>query len=106
MIGQRPPVLYPMEAYGPASLPGKSPPRPATGEWIGCFGLTDPDPGSDPGRMTTRARTADGGSRLTGSKMWLSNSPIADVFVVWAKTADEVIRGFILEKDMPRLSAP
>ncbi|MCL4761807.1 MAG: acyl-CoA dehydrogenase family protein, partial [Burkholderiales bacterium] len=75
-------------------------------EWIGCFGLTEPNHGSDPGSMITRARSADGGWRLTGSKMWISNSPIADVFVVWAKDDGGVIRGFILEKGMKGLTAP
>ena len=78
----------------------------STGEWIGCFGLTEPDHGSDPGGMVTRAKAVDGGYRLTGSKMWISNSPLADVFIVWAKTEDDVIRGFILEKGMEGLSAP
>jgi len=81
-------------------------PKLATGEWIGCFGLTEPNHGSDPGSMITRAHAAHGGYRLVGSKMWISNSPIADVFVVWAKTDDGVIRGFILEKGMKGLSAP
>ena len=78
------------------------------GEWIGCFGLTEPDSGSDPGSMTTRAEKVDGGYRLTGSKMWISNAPIADVFVVWAKSAahDGAIRGFVLEKGLKGLSAP
>ncbi|MCH1611459.1 MAG: acyl-CoA dehydrogenase [Luminiphilus sp.] len=99
-------VMYPIHAYGTEEQREKYLPKLATGEWIGCFGLTEPDHGSDPGGMVTRARAVDGGYRLTGSKMWISNSPLADVFVVWAKTEDDVIRGFILEKGMEGLSAP
>ena len=99
-------VMYPIHAYGTEEQREKFLPKLATGEWIGCFGLTEPDHGSDPGGMVTRARAVDGGYRLTGSKMWISNSPLADVFVVWAKTEDDVIRGFILEKGMEGLSAP
>lgn len=99
-------VMYPIYAYGNDAQREKYLPKLATGEWIGCFGLTEPDHGSDPGGMVTRARTTEGGYRLTGAKMWISNSPIADVFVVWAKTDDGVIRGFILEKGMDGLSAP
>jgi glutaryl-CoA dehydrogenase len=99
-------VMYPIYAYGDETQREKYLPRLATGEWIGCFALTEPDHGSDPGGMTTRARKADGGYRLSGNKMWITNSPIADVFVVWAKTDDEDIRGFILEKGMQGLSAP
>jgi len=99
-------VMYPIHAYGTDAQREKYLPKLATGEWIGCFGLTEPDHGSDPGGMVTRARTVDGGYKLTGAKMWISNSPIADVFVVWAKTDDDVIRGFILEKGMAGLSAP
>jgi len=99
-------VMYPIYAYGNEAQREKYLPKLATGEWIGCFGLTEPDHGSDPGGMLTRAKTVDGGYRLTGNKMWISNSPIADVFVVWAKTDDGVIRGFILEKGMEGLSAP
>ncbi len=99
-------VMYPIYAYGNDAQREKYLPKLATGEWIGCFGLTEPDHGSDPGSMVTRARKADGGYRLSGAKMWISNSPIADVFVVWAKTDDDVIRGFILEKGMAGLSAP
>jgi glutaryl-CoA dehydrogenase len=99
-------VMYPIFAYGNDTQREKCLPKLATGEWIGCFGLTEPDHGSDPGGMITRARTTDGGYRLTGAKMWISNSPIADVFVVWAKTDDDIIRGFILDKGMPGLSAP
>ena len=99
-------VMYPIFTYGNDAQREKYLPKLATGEWIGCFGLTEPDHGSDPGGMITRARTTDGGYRLTGAKMWISNSPIADVFVVWAKTDDDIIRGFILDKGMPGLSAP
>jgi glutaryl-CoA dehydrogenase len=99
-------VMYPIYAYGSEAQREKYLPRLATGEWIGCFGLTEPDHGSDPGSMVTRARSVDGGYRLTGAKMWITNSPVADVFVVWAKTDDGKIRGFILEKGMAGLSAP
>ncbi|MBU3069371.1 acyl-CoA dehydrogenase [Aestuariicella sp. G3-2] len=99
-------VMYPIYAYGTEAQREKYLPKLASGEYIGCFGLTEPDHGSDPGSMVTRARSVDGGYQLTGAKMWISNSPIADVFVVWAKTDDNVIRGFILEKGMPGLSAP
>jgi glutaryl-CoA dehydrogenase len=99
-------VMYPIYAYGSEAQRRNYLPRLATGELIGCFGLTEPDHGSDPGSMVTRARAASGGYRLSGAKMWISNSPIADVFIVWAKTDDGVIRGFILEKNMKGLSAP
>jgi len=99
-------VMFPIHAYGSEQQRRKYLPKLATGEWIGCFGLTEPNHGSDPGSMATRAHAANGGYRLTGTKMWISNSPIADVFVVWAKTDDGVIRGFILEKGMKGLSAP
>jgi glutaryl-CoA dehydrogenase len=99
-------VMYPIHAYGSEAQREKYLPRLATGEWIGCFGLTEPDHGSDPGSMITRARSVDGGYRLSGAKMWITNSPIADVFVVWAKTDDGKIRGFILEQGMAGLSAP
>lgn len=99
-------VMYPIYAYGTEAQREKYLPKLATGEWIGCFGLTEPDHGSDPGGMTTRARSVDGGYRVSGAKMWISNSPIADVFIVWAKTDDDVIRGFVLEKGMEGLSAP
>lgn len=99
-------VMYPIYAYGNDAQREKYLPKLATGEWIGCFGLTEPDHGSDPGGMITRARSTEGGYRLTGAKMWISNSPIADVFVVWAKTDDGAIRGFVLEKGMEGLSAP
>ncbi|MCW8861554.1 MAG: acyl-CoA dehydrogenase [Rhodospirillales bacterium] len=98
-------VMYPIYAYGSEEQRKKYLPKLATGEWVGCFGLTEPDHGSDPGGMKTRATKVQGGYVLTGSKMWISNSPIADVFVVWAKL-DGVIRGFILEKGMKGLSAP
>ncbi len=100
-------VMHPIHAYGSEAQRRKYLPRLATGELVGCFGLTEPDHGSDPGGMTTRARKVDGGYVLTGAKMWITNSPIADVFVVWAKTEPEgEIRGFILEKGMKGLSAP
>ena len=99
-------VMFPIYTYGSEAQRRKYLPKLATGEWIGCFGLTEPDHGSDPGSMVTRARSADGGYRLSGAKMWISNSPIADVFVVWAKDDGGVIRGFILEKGMQGLSAP
>lgn len=99
-------VMYPIYAYGTEAQREKYLPKLATGEWIGCFGLTEPDHGSDPGGMTTRARSVDGGYRVSGAKMWISNSPIADVFIVWAKTDNNVIRGFVLEKGMEGLSAP
>ena len=98
-------VMYPIHAYGSEEQRRKYLPKLASGEWVGCFGLTEPDAGSDPGSMTTRAEKIDGGYRLTGAKMWISNSPIADVFVVWAKL-DGVIRGFVLEKGLKGLSAP
>ncbi len=98
-------VMHPIFAYGSEAQRRKYLPRLATGEWIGCFGLTEPDHGSDPGGMRTRAERIDGGFRLTGNKMWISNAPVADVFIVWGKL-DGVIRGFILEKGMKGLSAP
>jgi len=99
-------VMHPIYAYGSEEQRKKYLPKLATGEWVGCFGLTEPDHGSDPGGMKTRARKADGGFTLSGSKMWITNSPIADVFVVWGKDDEGVIRGFILEKGMKGLSAP
>ncbi|HEY5597528.1 MAG TPA: acyl-CoA dehydrogenase, partial [Kiloniellales bacterium] len=99
-------VMHPIHAYGTEEQRRRFLPGLAKGELVGCFGLTEPDAGSDPGGMTTRARKAKGGYRLKGAKMWITNSPIADVFVVWAKTEDGVIRGFILEKGMKGLSAP
>jgi glutaryl-CoA dehydrogenase len=98
-------VMYPIHAYGTEEQRKKYLPKLATGESIGCFGLTEPNHGSDPGSMETRAKKVDGGYILQGSKMWITNSPIADVFVVWAKLDGE-IRGFILEKGMKGLSAP
>ncbi|MBB3062262.1 acyl-CoA dehydrogenase [Microbulbifer rhizosphaerae] len=99
-------VMYPISAYGSEEQKEKYLPKLATGEWVGCFGLTEPDAGSDPGGMKTRAKKVDGGYRLTGSKMWITNSPIADVFVVWGKDDEGEIRGFILDKGMEGLSAP
>ncbi|MGE5339421.1 MAG: acyl-CoA dehydrogenase [Gemmatimonadota bacterium] len=99
-------VMLPIYEFGTEALRRKYLPRLASGEWIGCFGLTEPNHGSDPGNMASRAKKADGGYRLTGSKMWISNSPIADVFVVWAKNDAGVIRGFVLEKGMKGLTAP
>ncbi len=99
-------VMFPIYTYGSEAQRRKYLPKLATGEWIGCFGLTEPNHGSDPGSMVTRARSESGGYKLSGAKMWISNSPIADVFVVWAKTDDGVIRGFILDKGMKGLSAP
>jgi glutaryl-CoA dehydrogenase len=99
-------VMYPIYAYGTQEQRERYLPPLARGELIGCFGLTEPDAGSDPGSMTSRARRAPGGYRLSGAKNWITNSPIADVFIVWAKDDDAAIRGFILEKDMPGLSAP
>ncbi|MCC3304757.1 acyl-CoA dehydrogenase [Sneathiella sp. HT1-7] len=99
-------VMHPINAYGTEEQKQKYLPKLATGEWIGCFGLTEPDHGSDPGSMVTRAKSVDGGYHLNGAKMWITNAPVADVFVVWAKTDDGVIRGFVLEKGMEGLSAP
>ena len=101
-------VMYPIYAYGSEEQRKKYLPKLGSGEWVGCFGLTEPDAGSDPGGMKTRAEKVADGYKLTGSKMWISNSPIADVFVIWAKSAahDNQIRGFILEKGMKGLSAP
>ena len=101
-------VMYPIHAYGSEAQRKKYLPKLASGEWIGCFGLTEPDAGSDPGGMKTKAEKTASGYRLNGAKMWISNAPIADVFVVWAKSAahDNEIRGFVLEKGMKGLSAP
>jgi glutaryl-CoA dehydrogenase len=101
-------VMYPIYAYGDENQRKKYLPKLATGEWVGCFGLTEPDAGSDPAGMKTRAEKFSGGYRLTGTKTWISNAPIADVFVVWAKSAahDNQIRGFVLEKGLKGLSAP
>jgi len=98
--------MLPIHAFGSEAQRQRYLPRLARGEWIGAFGLTEPDHGSDPGSMTTRAHRASGGYRLVGAKTWISNAPIADVFVVWAKTDDGVIRGFVLEKGTKGLSAP
>ena len=99
-------VMHPIHAYGNEAQRAKHLPRLATGEIIGCFGLTEPDAGSDPGSMKTRARKVDGGYLLSGTKTWISNAPVADVFVVWARNDDDVIRGFILERGMKGLSTP
>jgi glutaryl-CoA dehydrogenase len=103
-------VMYPIHAYGSEAQRKKYLPKLASGEWIGCFGLTEPDAGSDPGGMKTRAEKTTNGYKLSGSKMWISNAPIADVFVVWAKlkgdNGKDEIRGFVLEKGMKGLSAP
>ncbi len=99
-------VMYPIHSYGSEQQREKYLPKLASGEHIGCFGLTEPDHGSDPGSMITNAKKTADGYLLNGAKMWISNSPIADIFVVWAKTEDEVIRGFILERGMDGLSAP
>ncbi|MCW6533002.1 acyl-CoA dehydrogenase [Sphingomonas sp. MMSM20] len=101
-------VMYPIYAYGSEEQKRKYLPKLASGEWIGCFGLTEPDAGSDPGGMKTRAVKTDGGYRISGSKTWISNAPIADVFVIWAKSDAHGggIRGFVLEKGMKGLSAP
>ncbi|MBL8306056.1 MAG: acyl-CoA dehydrogenase [Rubrivivax sp.] len=107
-------VMHPIHAYGSEAQRQKYLPKLATGEWVGCFGLTEPNHGSDPASMITRAKPVDGGYLLSGAKMWITNSPIADVFVVWAKLEDsdgkvggqESIRGFILDKGMKGLSAP
>ncbi|MDB5719447.1 MAG: acyl-CoA dehydrogenase, partial [Alphaproteobacteria bacterium] len=101
-------VMYPIYAYGSEEQRHKYLPKLARGEWVGCFGLTEPDAGSDPGSMRTRAEKIDGGYCVTGTKMWITNAPIADVFVVWAKSDSHggAIRGFVLEKGMKGLSAP
>ncbi len=99
-------VMVPIHDFGSEAQKQKYLPKLASGEWIGCFGLTEPDHGSDPGSMVTRARSVPGGFELTGAKMWITNSPVADVFVVWAKNDAGKIRGFILEKGWKGLSAP
>jgi glutaryl-CoA dehydrogenase len=99
-------VMLPIHEFASSDTKKKYLPRLATGEWIGCFGLTEPNHGSDPGSMQTRAKKVQGGYSLSGAKTWISNSPIADVFVVWAKDEDGQIRGFVLEKGMKGLSAP
>ncbi|HYK16337.1 MAG TPA: acyl-CoA dehydrogenase [Burkholderiales bacterium] len=99
-------VMYPLFAFGSDAQKEKYLPRLASGEWIGCFGLTEPNHGSDPGGMLTRASKADGGFILNGSKMWITNAPIADVFMVWAKNDEGMIQGFVLERGMKGLSTP
>ena len=99
-------VMHPINTFGSEEQKQKYLPKLASGEYIGCFGLTEPDYGSDPGGMITRAKSVDGGYSLTGAKNWISNSPIADVFIVWAKDESGTIRGFILDKGMKGLSAP
>lgn len=99
-------VAYPIAAYGTEEQRQKYLPGLIAGEKVGCFGLTEPDSGSDPGSMATRAKKTDGGYVLSGTKTWISNSPVADVFVIWAKTEDDVIRGFVLDKGTKGLSAP
>ncbi|WP_456300221.1 acyl-CoA dehydrogenase [Roseomonas populi] len=99
-------VMYPIWAFGSEAQKDKFLPKLRTGEFVGCFGLTEPDAGSDPNSMRTRAKKVDGGYLVSGSKTWISNSPIADVFVVWAKDDEGVLRGFILEKGMKGLTAP
>jgi glutaryl-CoA dehydrogenase len=98
-------VMYPIHAYGNEEQRQRYLPKLATGEWVGCFGLTEPDHGSDPGSMVTRAVAVDGGYRLNGAKMWITNSPIADLAVVWAKL-DGVIRGFVVERGFAGFSTP
>ena len=99
-------VMVPINEFGTEAQKLKYLPKLATGEWVGCFGLTEPDHGSDPGSMVTRAKKVPGGYSLTGAKMWITNSPFADVFVVWAKDDEGAIRGFILDKGAKGLSAP
>jgi len=99
-------VMVPINEFGSEETKRKYLPKLASGEWIGCFGLTEPNHGSDPGSMITRAKSVDGGYLLSGAKMWITNSPIADVFVVWAKNDAGKIRGFVLDKGMKGLSAP
>ncbi len=99
-------VMHPIHAYGTEEQRRKYLPKLASGEWVGCFGLTEPDHGSDPSSMVTRAKKVDGGYRVSGAKNWITNSPIADVAVVWAKTDDGVIRGFILERGMDGFETP
>ena len=99
-------VMHPIYAYGNEEQRKKYLPKLASGEWVGCFGLTEPDHGSDPGSMVTRAKKVDGGYRISGAKNWITNSPIADVAVVWAKTEDGVIRGFVLERGMEGFDTP
>jgi len=99
-------VMYPIHAFGADAQKDKYLPKLASGEWVGCFGLTEPNHGSDPSGMVTRARRDGTGYRLSGAKMWITNAPIADIFLVWAKDDEGTIRGFLLEKGMPGLTAP
>lgn len=99
-------VMHPIYAYGTEAQREKYLPKLASGEWVGCFGLTEPDHGSDPGSMVTRAKKVDGGYVLNGAKMWITNAPIADLAVVWAKTEDDVIRGFVVERAFKGFSTP
>lgn len=99
-------VMHPINTFGSEAQKEKFLPKLASGEWVGCFGLTEPNHGSDPGSMITKAKKVDGGYLVNGAKMWITNAPIADVFIVWAKDDEGVIRGFILEKGMKGLSAP
>ncbi|MEL6426349.1 MAG: acyl-CoA dehydrogenase family protein, partial [Pseudomonadota bacterium] len=101
-------VMHPIFAYGTDAQRAKYLPRLASGTWVGCFGLTEPDHGSDPGGMVTRARPVDGGYLISGAKNWITNSPIADIFIIWAKSEAHggKIKGFVLEKGMKGLSAP
>jgi len=99
-------VMFPIHAYGSEEQREKFLPKLATGEYVGCFGLTEPNAGSDPSGMQTRARSVTGGYQISGAKMWITNSPIADVLVVWAKCDDGIVRGFILERGMKGLSTP
>jgi glutaryl-CoA dehydrogenase len=99
-------VMFPIHAFGSETQREKYLPQLASGQAVGCFGLTEPDHGSDPGGMRTRARSVEGGYRISGAKMWITNSPIADFFVIWAKDDDDVIRGFILERQMEGLTTP
>ncbi|MBF2756092.1 MAG: acyl-CoA dehydrogenase family protein, partial [Gammaproteobacteria bacterium AqS3] len=91
-------VMYPIEKYGSEAMRQEYLPRLASGEWVGCFGLTEPDSGSDPASMITRAVAVDGGWRLSGAKMWITSAPIADVFVIWAKDETDTVRGFVLRR--------
>jgi glutaryl-CoA dehydrogenase len=99
-------VMYPIHAYGSEAQKQKFLPKLRSGEWVGCFGLTEPDAGSDPSSMRTRAKKVDGGYLLSGSKTWITNSPIADVCVVWAKDDEGILRGFLLERCMKGLETP
>ena len=98
-------VMHPIYSYGNEAQREKYLPKLATGEWVGCFGLTEPDHGSDPGSMLSRAKKVEGGYKLNGSKTWITNAPIADVFVIWAKDEQGVLRGFIARKEFKGLEA-